>query len=138
LYTIFSADVYCNIPFWVASYLRTSVGERDIDKVYGGMFVTRLARSYGLLTPQIIGYLSDCGNCRVVRAKSLRQMSIVMPERNGTYRWYEKGGPDIEEDADDEVDPQQHQFQGYEEGTADYYRHMSRGDWQARQGAWMG
>ena len=92
LYTIFSADVYCNIPFWVASYLRTSVGERDIDKVYGGMFVTRLARSYDLLTPPIMGYLSDCGACRVVRAKSLRQMSIVMLMRNGTYNWYEVGG----------------------------------------------
>ena len=70
LYTMFSADVYCNIPFWVASYLKTSVGERDIEKVYGGMFVTRLARSYGLLVPEIMGYLSNCGDCRVVRAKS--------------------------------------------------------------------
>jgi hypothetical protein len=34
--------------------------------------------------------------------------------------------------------PQQHQFEGYEVGTADYYRHMGRGDWQAHQGAWMG
>ena len=68
LYTIFSEDVYCNIPFWAASFLRTSVGDRAIDKVYGGMFVTRLARSYGLLTPAIVGYLSDCGGCRVVGA----------------------------------------------------------------------
>lgn len=102
LYTIFSADVYCNIPFWVASYLRTSVGERDIDKVYGGMFVTRLARSYGLLTPQIMGYLSDCGNCRVVRVKYLRQMSIVMQMVDGSYTWYVAAGPDGEDDDDDD------------------------------------
>lgn len=122
LYTIFSADVYCNIPFWVASYLKTSVGERDIDKVYGGMFVTRLARSYDLLTPPIMGYLSDCGSCRVVRAKSLRQMSIVMLQGNGTYVWYADGGPDdVDDDDDDEEAPQQHQFEGYEVGTADYY-----------------
>lgn len=137
LYTIFSEDVYCNIPFWVASYLRTSVGERDFDKVYGGMFVTRLARSYGLLTPQIIGYLSDCGKCRIARAKSLRQMSIVMQMGDGTYIWY-IGVNDGDDDGDDEEVPQQHQFAGYEEGTADYYRHMGRGDWQAHQGAWMG
>lgn len=137
LYTIFSEDVYCNIPFWVASYLRTSIGDRDIDRVYGGMFVTRLAHSYGLPTPTIIGYLSDCGGCRVVRAKSLRQMNILMQMVDGSYTWYVAAGPD-EDDDDDEGVPQQHQFEGYEEGTADYYRHMGRGDWQAHQGAWMG
>ena len=106
LYTIFSAGVYCNIPFWVASYLKTSVGERDIDKVYGGMFVTRLARSYGLLVPQIIGYLSDCGACRVVRAKSLRQMSILMQLVDGSYTWYMAGGPvGVDDDDDDEGVP---------------------------------
>lgn len=108
------------------------MGERDIDKVYGGMFVTRLARSYGLLTPPIMGYLSDCGSCRVVRAKSLRQMNIVMLQGNGTYVWYADGGPDdVDDDDDDEEAPQQHQFEGYGVGTADYYRHMGRGDWQA-------
>ena len=49
MYTIFLEDMYCNILFWVASYLKMSVGERDGDKIYGGMFVTRLARSYGIL-----------------------------------------------------------------------------------------
>jgi hypothetical protein len=101
--------------------------------------VTRLARSYELLVPSIMGYLSDCGACRVVRAKSLRQMSIVMQLADGSYGWYEEGGPDDAEDDDvDEGAPQQHQFGGYEVGSADYYRHMSRGDWQAHQGAWMG
>ena len=105
------------------------------------MFVTRLARSYGLLVPQIMGYLSDCGACRVVRAKSLRQMNIVIQLANGSYTWYLAGGPDGTEDDDDDDDegaPQQHQFRDYVVGSADYYRHMGRGDWQAHQGAWMG
>jgi hypothetical protein len=82
LYTMFSAD-----------YLKTSVWERDSDKIYGGMFVTRLARSYGILVPEIMGYLSDCGACRVLRAKSLKQMSIVMELGDGSYTWYVVGGP---------------------------------------------
>lgn len=36
LYTIYSQDVYCNIPFWVASYLKGGVGEKEGDKIYGG------------------------------------------------------------------------------------------------------
>lgn len=104
------------------------------------MFVTRLARSYGLLTPEIMGYLSDCGTFRVVRAKSLKQMNIVMELVNGPYTWYIAGGPDgvEDDDDDDEGAPQQPLFKDYEVGSADYYRHMGRGDWQTHQGAWMG
>ena len=72
LYTIYSQDVYCNIPFWVASYLQGGVREKEGDKIYGGMFVTRLARSYGILKLEIMGYLSVGNTCRVVKAKSLK------------------------------------------------------------------
>jgi hypothetical protein len=141
MYTIFSQDVYCNISFWVTGYLKTSVGERDGDKIYGGMFVTRLARSYGILVPEIMRYLSDCGACRVVKAKSLKQMSIVMELGDGSYAWYVVGGVPAAGDDDEDDDEgalQQQKYEDYEVGSAHYYRHMSRGDWQVHQGAWMG
>lgn len=36
LYTIFSADVYCNIPFWVASYRRPVLGRGILTRCMGG------------------------------------------------------------------------------------------------------
>ena len=46
------------------------------------MFVTRLARSYGILRPEILDYLSSSG-CRIVKSKSLRQMEVVTELASG-------------------------------------------------------
>lgn len=105
----------------------------------GGMFVTWLAQSYGILKPEIMGYLSGGSACRVVKAKSLKQMDVVMELGDGSYHWHAIGGAaGVGGDDDDEDEPQQQQYGGFEAGSADYYRHMSQGDWQAHQGAWMG
>ena len=65
--------------------------------------MTRLARSYGILVPEIMGYLSDCGACRVVKAKSLKQMSIVMELGDGSYVWYVVGGVAAAGDEDEDI-----------------------------------
>ena len=75
LYCIHNPGIYCNIPFWVASTLKHSAGSGET--ICGGMFVTRLARSYEVLRPEIMGYLSS-QNCRVVKSKSMGQMNVVM------------------------------------------------------------
>lgn len=95
--------------------------------------MTRLARSYGILVPEIMGYLSDCGTCRVVKAKSLKQMNVVMELGDGSFVWYVIGGvtaagDDDDEDDDEGAPQQQQQYGDYEVGSADYYRHMSRGN----------
>lgn len=43
-------NTFCNIPYCLARYLGDgAVKERKTSKIYGGMFVTRLARSYGIM-----------------------------------------------------------------------------------------
>nr|GEX22624.1 hypothetical protein [Tanacetum cinerariifolium] len=42
LYCNHSPNVYCNIPFWLDYYLNTA---NDGDLIYGGMYVTCLART---------------------------------------------------------------------------------------------
>ena len=68
-------------------------------------------------------------------------MNVVMELRDGSYVWYVIGGAaaagDDDDDDNDEGAPQQQQYGDYEVCFADYYRHMSREDWQAHQGAWM-
>lgn len=87
----------------VASYLKGEVGEKQSDRIYGGMFITRLARLYRVLRPKIMGYLSVGGPCRIVRARSLKQMEVVMDLGNGPCAWYAVrpvavGGDDTDED----------------------------------------
>nr|GEX59778.1 retrotransposon Orf1 [Tanacetum cinerariifolium] len=55
LYCIYFDEVIYNIPYWLAKYM---VGMREKSLICGGMFVTRIARSYGLLTNKIIGALT--------------------------------------------------------------------------------
>ncbi|GKE92714.1 hypothetical protein Tco_1573809, partial [Tanacetum coccineum] len=54
-YCIYSDEVVCNIPYWLAKYM---VGMREKSLICGGMFVSRIARSYRLLTNEIMGALS--------------------------------------------------------------------------------
>nr|GEU91332.1 hypothetical protein [Tanacetum cinerariifolium] len=51
LYCIYGEGVVCNIPYWLARYLK---GVRDKSVIFGGMFVTKIARSFGLLTEEMI------------------------------------------------------------------------------------
>ncbi|GKA78279.1 hypothetical protein Tco_0784816 [Tanacetum coccineum] len=51
LYCIFREGVVCNIPYWLAKYLKSI---RDKSVIFKGMFVTRIARSFGLLTNEMV------------------------------------------------------------------------------------
>nr|GEV96323.1 zinc finger, CCHC-type [Tanacetum cinerariifolium] len=55
LYFIYEEGVTYNIPYWLARYLK---GVRDKDLTCRGMFVTRIARSFGLLTSVMVDALS--------------------------------------------------------------------------------
>ena len=88
------------------------------------MFVIQLARSYGILRPEIMGYLSGGASCRVVKAKSLKQMEVVMELGDGIYVWFVLGGADDKDEDDEEQGDQDHEHGGdesYEVGSADYY-----------------
>ncbi|GKD81049.1 hypothetical protein Tco_1347888 [Tanacetum coccineum] len=50
LYYIFGEGAVCNTPYWFAKYLE---GVRDKSVIFGGMFVTKIARSFGLLTKEM-------------------------------------------------------------------------------------
>ena len=93
--------------------------------IHAHQFVTHLARSYEVLRPEIMGYLSS-QNCRVVKSKSMGQMNVVMILATGLWTWYVPPAPAQEEDDDEEQEQEQG---GYAGGSEDYYRNMSRGDW---------
>nr|GEX42729.1 hypothetical protein [Tanacetum cinerariifolium] len=57
LYCIFREGVVCNIPYWLAKYQKSG---RDTSVIFfwGGVFVTRIAWSFGLLTNKMVSVLN--------------------------------------------------------------------------------
>nr|GEU86342.1 retrotransposon Orf1 [Tanacetum cinerariifolium] len=84
LYCIYGEGVTCNIPYWLARYLKEV---RDKDLICGGMFVTRIARSFVLLTNAMVDALSVEPQTHVFKKKSLIAMGVVMELGGGTYCW---------------------------------------------------
>ncbi|GJT19565.1 hypothetical protein Tco_0878271 [Tanacetum coccineum] len=126
LYCIFEERVVCNIPYWLAKYLKSV---RDKSVIFGGMFVTKIARSFGLLTNELVSVLNRKPPPHVYRKTSLIKMGVIMKLYEGECCWPDtrevagEGGGDDEE-GDGEVG---------NEGigdSVDIYRNMSQGDWQ--------
>ncbi|GJS22177.1 hypothetical protein Tco_0450809 [Tanacetum coccineum] len=129
LYCIFEEGVVCNIPYWLAKYLKSV---RDKSVIFGGMFVTKIARYFGLLTNELVSVLNRKPPPHVYRKTSLIKMGVIMKLHEGECCWPDtrevvgEGGGDDEE-GDEEVGNK-----GIG-GSADIYRNMSQGDWQVRQ-----
>ncbi|GJX20650.1 hypothetical protein Tco_0223327 [Tanacetum coccineum] len=68
LYCIYTEGVVCNIPYWLEKYLR-SVREKNL--ICGGMFMTRIAQSFGLLTNEMRDAISVEPLPHVFKKKSL-------------------------------------------------------------------
>ncbi|GJV43345.1 putative ribonuclease H-like domain-containing protein [Tanacetum coccineum] len=126
IYCIFGEGVVCNIPYWLAKYLKSV---RDKSLIFRGMFVTRIARSFGLLTNEMVSVLNCEPPLHVYRKTSLVKMGVIMELHEGECCWpatravVEKGKGNGEE-GDGE---------GGNEGvggSANIYPNISQGDWQ--------
>ncbi|GJW67824.1 hypothetical protein Tco_0122248, partial [Tanacetum coccineum] len=96
-------------------------GVRDKDLTCGGMFVTRIARSFGLLTNAMLDALSVEPMAHIFKKKSLIAINVGMDLGRGacccpaTRQVGEDD--DVEEAANEEVG-----------GSAEVYRNISHGD----------
>ncbi|GJZ12568.1 hypothetical protein Tco_0547798, partial [Tanacetum coccineum] len=84
LYCIYTPGVVCNIPYWLAKYLK-NVKEKNM--ISGGMFVTRIAQSYKLLTSEMRNVLSVEPRPHIFKKKSLIAMRIVMELHTEACYW---------------------------------------------------
>ncbi|GJZ66148.1 hypothetical protein Tco_0622844 [Tanacetum coccineum] len=84
LYCIFGERIVCNIPYWLAKYLK-SVREKGM--IFRGMFVTKIARSFGLLTEEMVSVLSREPPPHVYRKTSLIKMGVIMELHEGECFW---------------------------------------------------
>ncbi|GKD20398.1 hypothetical protein Tco_1222101, partial [Tanacetum coccineum] len=126
LYCIFGEGVVCNIPYWLAKYLK---GVRDKSVIFEGMFVTKIARSFGLLTEEMVSVLNREPPSHVYRKKSLVKMEVIMELHEGECCWPITRGVVEEDKGDDEEGDGEGGNEGAG-GSADIYRNMSTGDWQ--------
>ncbi|GJY89844.1 hypothetical protein Tco_0505040 [Tanacetum coccineum] len=116
--------------------IRVKLTHRYIATTIAGIFMTRIARSYGLLTNEMMGALSVEPSPHVFKKKSLISIGVIMKLHNGGCFW-----PITREaiEEDDEGDEKAGGGAGHEGagGSADMYSNMSQGDWQVHQERWM-
>ncbi|GJR42983.1 hypothetical protein Tco_1311086 [Tanacetum coccineum] len=129
LYCMFGEGVVCNIPYWLSKYLK---GVKDKSVIFRGMFVTKIARSFGLLTEEMISVLNHEPPPHIYRKKSLVKMGVIMELHEGECCWPATRGVVEEDEGDDEDGDGEGGNEGVE-GSVDIYRNMSAGDWQIWQ-----
>ncbi|GJV10286.1 hypothetical protein Tco_1351827 [Tanacetum coccineum] len=77
---------------------------RDKNLIYGGMFVTRIARSFRLLTNEMRDALSIEPPPHVFKKKSLIAMGVIMELQNRICVWPETRAMEEEEEAEEEAE----------------------------------
>nr|GEU57473.1 hypothetical protein [Tanacetum cinerariifolium] len=82
LYCVFEEGVICNIPYWLAKYLKIV---KDKSIIFKGMFVMRIARSFGLLTNEMVSVLIRKPPLHVYRKTSLVKMGVIMELYEGEF-----------------------------------------------------
>nr|GEW28580.1 hypothetical protein [Tanacetum cinerariifolium] len=119
LYYIYAEGVTYNIPSWLVWYLN---GVKDKDFTCRGMFVTRIAKYFGLLTNEMVDALIIKPRAYVFKKKSLIAMKVLLDLGGGVCCW--PATRQMEED--DEVEEATNNEAGdYNE----MYCNMSRGEW---------
>ncbi|GKG33828.1 hypothetical protein Tco_0433987, partial [Tanacetum coccineum] len=102
------------------------------------MLVTRIARSFGLLTNEWRSTLSVEPQPHVFKKKSLIVIGILMGLHGGMSVLPGAMAEEEEDDGGDDEGARRDAGQGEAEGSADLYRNISQGDWQVHQAHWMG
>ncbi|GKC61850.1 hypothetical protein Tco_1089448 [Tanacetum coccineum] len=98
--TMTITGVICNIPYWLAKYLKSV---RDKSVIFKGMFVTRIAQSFGIPTNEMVSMLNREPPLHVYRKTSLVKMGVIMELHEGECCWLatkevaDEGGGDDEE-----------------------------------------
>ncbi|GKE11899.1 hypothetical protein Tco_1415450 [Tanacetum coccineum] len=126
LYCIFGERVVYNIPYWLAKYLKSV---RDKSVIFGGMFVTKIAWSFGLLTEEMVVVLNREPPPHAYRKTSLVKIGVIMKLHKGECCWPATRGVVKEDEGDGEEGDREEGNEGVR-GFADFYWNMSTGDWQ--------
>ncbi|GKE47449.1 hypothetical protein Tco_1478707 [Tanacetum coccineum] len=121
LYCIFKEGVFCNIPYWLAKYLESV---RDKSVIFKGMFMTRIAQSFGLLTNEMVSVLNRDPPPHVYRKTSLVKMGVIMELHEGECCWPNTREV-MEEGEDDDEEGNGEGGNKRVRGSADIYRNIS-------------
>ncbi|GJX72193.1 hypothetical protein Tco_0309364 [Tanacetum coccineum] len=99
LYCIFGEGIVCNIPYWLTKYLK---GVREKSVIFRGMFVTKIARSFGLLTEEMVNVLSREPPPYIYKKTLLIKIGVIIELHEGVCYWSSTRGVVEEGKGDDE------------------------------------
>nr|GEW34510.1 hypothetical protein [Tanacetum cinerariifolium] len=119
---IFEEGVVCNIPYWLAKYLKSV---RDKSVIFKGMSMTRITRSFSLLNNEMVSVLNREPPLHVYRKTSLVKMGVIMKLYEGECCWPATRGVVEESKGDDEEGNKEGGNKGVG-GSMDIYRNMSQ------------
>nr|GEW50022.1 hypothetical protein [Tanacetum cinerariifolium] len=84
LYCIYTNKFICNIPYWLAKYLKSV---RDKNLICGWMFVTKITQMFGVLICELMNALSVEPPPRVFKKKSLIVIGVIIELHNRGCCW---------------------------------------------------
>nr|GEU36119.1 retrovirus-related Pol polyprotein from transposon TNT 1-94 [Tanacetum cinerariifolium] len=99
LYCVYTPEVACNILCWLTKYFK---GMKEKNLIYGGMLVTRIARSFGLLTNEWRSALSVEPQPHVFKKKLLIAMGVIINLNRGMCVWPRVVAMEEEDDEGDD------------------------------------
>ncbi|KAJ9546851.1 hypothetical protein OSB04_019394 [Centaurea solstitialis] len=125
LYQLVNRDSHTHLPYIIAEFLTGAKGFRTSSGLLGGHYITRLASTHGLLTPEVKTSLTDLGELGLIDKHQLKGMRVI--ERGAVSSWDWIGARAEPEDQEMPEPPPQQQ---YDEAGASR-SHQVPPDWDA-------
>ncbi|KAJ9560080.1 hypothetical protein OSB04_005240 [Centaurea solstitialis] len=117
LHQLISLDRHTHLAFIIADFLTGARGFRTSSGLLGGHYITRLASSHGILTPEVIASLTCLGELGHIDQNQLKGMRVI--ERGVGSSWVWIG---VREEPEDQEMPEPPQHQHDEAGPSGSYQ----------------
>ncbi|KAJ9542591.1 hypothetical protein OSB04_029097 [Centaurea solstitialis] len=126
LHQLVSRDRHTHLAFIIADFLTGARGFRTSSGLLGGHYITRLASSHGILTPEVIASLTCLGDLGRIYQNQLKGMRVIEIGVGSSWVWI---GLRVEPEDQEMQEPQQPQHQQQEAGPSG--SHQIPSDWDA-------
>ncbi|KAJ9560730.1 LOW QUALITY PROTEIN: hypothetical protein OSB04_005890 [Centaurea solstitialis] len=106
LHQLVSRDRHTHLAFIIADFLTGARGFRTSSGLLGGYYITRLASSHGILTPEVIASLTCLGELGRIDQNQLKGMRVIERGVGSSWVWI---GVRVELEDQEMQEPQQPQ-----------------------------
>ncbi|KAJ9561736.1 hypothetical protein OSB04_006896 [Centaurea solstitialis] len=128
LHQLVSRDRHTHLAFIIADFLTGARGFRTSSGLLGSHYITRLASSHGILTPEVIALLTCLGELGRIDQNQLMGMRVIERGVGSSWVWI---GVRVEPEDQEIHEPQQPQHQQQQDEARPSGSHQMSSDWDA-------